>query len=636
VTARFRPFLASLLLCATLALAQEPQGQQPPADPATAAEPDPENLPYTVEIAPTGDAALDAALKAVSQLVTLQDSSPTTAGGVLARANGDRERLQRALQSEGYWAGTTKIEMLGGTVGEPGLLERLEATREKPLKIRITADKREPYHIAHIRLRADTAAEQAAVDEAGAKPYDLKVGDVARAAPVLAAERTLLDRLLEQGHPLATVAKRETTVDHDRRTMDVAWTFAPGPVATFAAPNVEGMTRIDASFLREEASQIEGERYSPERLERQRQELMALGAFGSVQARAAERLDEAGRLPVTFVVAERARRAIGINLAYETNYGPTVRVYWEHRNLFGHAEQLRLEAEIARLGTNGGLENSTYRIGGTYRDPHVFGLGFGPQWSFIGSIWYLRERLEAYDRDAITLSALLERRYSRRLSFNFGPVLDFGSSGPPGGTLTPYQIAGVQFGTRYDGTDSLLDPARGWRVNGTLTPSWSFRDSTPFAPLRVTASTYWDVFGERRTILAVRGTFGSLLGADLANVPRHQRFYAGGGGSVRGYDYQSIGPRDALNRPSGGSSLLETSLELRQRIWGNIGGVAFVDAGSVGTSSAPDTSNLRVGAGVGLRYFTAIGPIRADIAVPLVKQQGNSAFGLYVGIGQSF
>ena len=96
---------------------------------------------------------------------------------------------------------------------------------------------------------------------------------------------------------------------------------------------------------------------------------MALGAFGSVRARAAERLDEAGRLPVTFTVAERARHALGVNLAYETNYGPSIRVYWEHRNLFGRAERLRLEAEVARIGTNGGLEQSTYRIGGTYRDP---------------------------------------------------------------------------------------------------------------------------------------------------------------------------------------------------------------------------------------------------------------------------
>jgi translocation and assembly module TamA len=126
------------------------------------------------------------------------------------------------------------------------------------------------------------------------------------------------------------------------------------------------------------------------------------------------------------------------------------------------------------------------------------------------------------------------------------------------------------------------------------------------------------------------------MGAEQANVPRHQRFYAGGGGSVRGYDYQSIGPRDQFNRPSGGASLMEASLEWRQRVWGDIGAVAFVDAGSVGTGTSPDTSNLRVGAGAGLRYYTPIGPVRVDVAVPLVKQRDNSAFGLYVGIGQSF
>ena len=119
-------------------------------------------------------------------------------------------------------------------------------------------------------------------------------------------------------------------------------------------------------------------------------------------------------------------------------------------------------------------------------------------------------------------------------------------------------------------------------------------------------------------------------------MPRHVRFYGGGGGSVRGYDYQSIGPRDAQNRPSGGGSLVETSLEVRQRVWGDIGAVGFVDAGSVGSGSAPDFNNLRIGAGIGLRYYTPIGPIRLDVAVPLTKQRGDDTFELYIGIGQAF
>nr|WP_256476256.1 BamA/TamA family outer membrane protein [Siccirubricoccus soli] len=363
---------------------------------------------------------------------------------------------------------------------------------------------------------------------------------------------------------------------------------------------------------------------------------MGLGVFSAVRAEPGEALAPDGTLPVTFAVTERARHAIGFGAAYETNYGPSARIYWEHRNLFGGAERLRLEAEVARLGEAGGLDRSTYRVSAAYRDPAMLSAWLGPDWSLLANAALLRERLEAYDRDAITASVLAERKISERLSANLGPVMDFGSIGPPDGKLTPYQIAGIQFGARYDGTDSLLDPSRGWRVTGTLTPSWSFRDSAAFAPLKLVASTYLDVAGDKRSIIAVRGAIGSLMGARQGEVPRHQRYYAGGGGSVRGFDYQSIGPRDERNKPSGGGSLLEASLELRQRIWGDIGGVAFVDAGTVGDSSAPDFSSLRVGAGLGLRYYTAIGPIRADFALPVIRQPGSSGYGIYVGIGQAF
>ena len=517
-------------------------------------------------------------------------------------------------------------------VDAPDLTERLERFGDGAVPVVVSVDKGEVYRIASISVRSVTpegaAAVAAAADELG-----LRVGDPARAESVLAAEGRLRDRLLAAGHPLATVAGRETVVNHDRRTMNIAWRLAPGPAAQFAAPQVEGAERVDTRFLqRYAAGRLENEPYSPDRLERARRSVLALGPFASVRARAADRLDGTGRLPTTFSVAERARHAVGLSAAYETNYGPSVRAYWEHRNLLGGAERLRVEAELARIGTGGSIGEMTYRGGVTYRDPGLFGR----ELTLVVSLFALRERLEAYDRDAITGTVLFEQRLSERLNVFAGPTVDFGRSGPPDGDLSPYQIAGLTFGGRYDGTDSLLDPSQGWRANGAVTPAWSFSTSAPFAPLRATGSTYWDVFGNRRSILAARGTLGSLLGAQLSDVPRHMRFYGGGGGSVRGYDYQSIGPRDERNRPSGGGSLVEASLEWRQRVWGDIGAVAFVDAGSVGSSSAPEFSNLRVGAGLGLRYYTPIGPIRADVAVPLVKQQNSSSFGLYVGIGQAF
>ena len=209
--------------------------------------------------------------------------------------------------------------------------------------------------------------------------------------------------------------------------------------------------------------------------------MLALGPFASVRARAADRLDETGRLPTTFTVVERARHAVGLSAAYETNYGPSVRAYWEHRNLLGGAERLRVEAEVARIGTGGSIGEMTYRGGVTYRDPGLFGR----ELTLVVSLFALRERLEAYDRDAITGTVLFEQRLSERLNVFAGPTVDFGRSGPPDGDLSPYQIAGLTFGGRYDGTDSLLDPSQGWRANGAVTPVLELLHERPLrAPAR--------------------------------------------------------------------------------------------------------------------------------------------------------
>ena len=125
-----------------------------------------------------------------------------------------------------------------------------------------------------------------------------------------------------------------------------------------------------------------------------------------------------------------------------------------------------------------------------------------------------------------------------------------------------------------------------------------------------------------------------LYGRD--DITFDKRFYAGGGGSVRGYTYQSIGPRDAANRPLGGSSLVEGSIEWRQRLSENWGMAAFLDAGAVGEEARPDVRQMRAGTGLGLRYLTAIGPLRFDLGLPLDRQKDDPSFAIYIGFGQAF
>jgi translocation and assembly module TamA len=584
---------------------------------------------YETSLVPTGEAALDTALTDASRLRRLAEEAPVDGFGLVARARAEIPLLEQVLQSQGYWGGRAEVRLAGQPADTPGLAERLAATPGPvPAEIRVVPGRR--YTLRRLELRADSAAGAPAVAGIGAPPA-LSPGDPAVAGPVLDAEGAILDRLREAGHPLATVADREVVVDHNAGAMDVAWIVSPGPRARFAVPEITGETAVNRRLIERVTGRLSGQPYTPGALDRTRRDLLALGAFDTVRARAAERLDAAGNLPVTFALADRPRNAAGFNIAYETNFGPTGRVYYERRNVFGNAERLRVEAEVSRLGAGGGTEDINYRLGATLRRP---GLIDGRTTLTLEAA-ALRERLEAYDRDAFVASALLERPIGERWTVQGGPTFETGRIGRDG-DLSPFTLLGLVLGVRYDGTDNLLDPRRGVRVSLAATPYADLSgDSGGFVRTLGSVRTYLDLTGTGGSVLALRGTVGSLLGAD-AGVPLDKRFYSGGGGSVRGYAYQSIGPRDARRRPLGGNSLVEGSVELRQRVTQTIGVVGFLDAGSVGQTETPSFADVRLGAGLGVRYATAIGPLRLDVAVPLNPQPGDSAYGLYVGLGQAF
>ncbi|PWC30510.1 autotransporter assembly complex protein TamA [Teichococcus aestuarii] len=586
------------------------------------------NLAYTVALPETGDEALDTAIRNASALERLRESAPVDAYGLIGRALAETDNMRDALRSEGYYGGSARIAIDGQAPDSPGLAERLLAREgnAEPVPVSVMVEPGPQYRLAPVRLQAEPAG--ASIADAG--ETGLKEGDPARAQPVLDAEGRLRDALRNAGHPFAAV-RRRVTVDHDTNRMEVTFTVAPGPRPQFARPGVSGEERTDSDLLARIVAPMQGQGYSQKAIDDKRRDLLSLGVFSTVRARAGERLDEAGDLPLTFTVAERPLHAIGFSAAYETRYGPTFSTYWEHRNLFGGAERLRLEAEVNRLGTTGDTSDTGGKIGASLRTPWFAGRNQ----TLTFDIAALRERPDAYDRDAFTLGALLEREFSPRLTYGFGPQIEF-SRVTQDNVTTNYQLLGLIGQLRWNDTDNPLNPSRGIRAALLVNPIYSLGESNAFTRLRAQGSTYFDVSGDKGSIIALRGVVGSIVGASFGGVPPDKRFYAGGGGSVRGYSYQSVGPRTASDEPAGGLSLVEGSVELRQRISGPIGMAAFVDAGSVTRDPTPDFGNLKVGAGLGVRYLTAIGPLRADIAIPLNKESGDSAFGLYVGIGQAF
>lgn len=606
-----------MLLCIFFILSNPLPAQEPPA------------IPYRVEITPDDDRALVSAIEAVSQLIKLAETAPTDGYGLLARARADLPRVAEALRAEAFWGGAARIEIAGEDVNQRGAAPP-EADPTKPLPVSLILTPGPRYRIGQILLRAEPADQDALLEQAAAE-LRIAEGDPARPADILTVEEALLRELRRAGHPLASVVAREAVVDHDTKTMDITWRIAPGPLADFARPSVAGTTRTNPAMLeRLAARRLEGQPYSPERLERARRALMGLGVFGFVQAEEGKALDPSGRLPVHFQLQERPRHVVGGRFGFETNYGLTASGYWEDRNIFGGAERLRLEGEIARIGETG-IEDATYRAFATLRTPEFLGRDLQST-SQIGAV---RERLRAYDRDAALASFVLEHRLSDTMAIAAGPNYEEGRIGRDG-DMEAFRLFGLTGIFRYDNTTNPLDPRQGQRFTFSATPYYSAMDANSFTRALAIGTSYFDILGNGDSVLALRAALGSAPGADRDEITLDKRFYAGGGGSVRGYTYQSIGPRDAANRPLGGASLVEGSIEWRQRLSQNWGMAAFLDAGSVGEEAKPDFSRLRAGTGLGIRYLTAIGPLRFDVGVPLDRQKDDPSFAIYIGFGQAF
>ncbi|HTN96074.1 MAG TPA: BamA/TamA family outer membrane protein, partial [Nordella sp.] len=309
---------------------------------------------------------------------------------------------------------------------------------------------------------------------------------------------------------------------------------------------------------------------------------------------------------------------------------------WGHRNLFGGAETLRIDGQVSWFGGKPDAVPDAdpfgYVLKATFTKPGIFTVDD----DFLAEAAVLREVTDAYVRDAVTFTAGVRRQISEALSVQVGVDFEQAYVEDSDGKRNDF-VAGLPIDVVYDTTDSLLDPTRGIRSAARLEP-FAFLGEAGAGPVlaRGSLAGYYAMDDRSRFILAGRVAGGSLVGADLSDVPPPRRFYAGGGGSIRGYDYQSVSPRNDKGDIIGGLSYFEASAEMRVRITETIGVVPFVDMGAAFEDEVPDFSGLRYSAGLGLRYYTAIGPIRLDAAVPLNPDDRQTGYGIYVSIGQAF
>ena len=581
-------------------------------------------LPYQTSLTSTGDPALDQVLHDSSTLVTLQANAPVGPFALVARARDDTARLAAALHSFGYYAGAVELTIDGRPLDDPGLIDALEqAPAAPPARVAGHVTLGPLFHLGTVTVQGDLPA--GAATELG-----IHTGDPARAAPVLAAGAQLLTELQNAGYALATVEPPVALLHPATQTLDVTFVVHAGKRVDLGPIAIAGLDRVHEAYVRNRLTVHQGDQFDLEKIEAARADLAGLGVFSDVRAEPATTLDAGGQLPLRFVVTESKPRAVDLGLSYSTDLGVSPSIGWHHRNLFGNAEQLNLTASVTDGGT---AENGLgYKVGAQFIKPDFLTR----DQSLQIEIDALRQDLEAYNQDGLLESVAISRPLWPHWTGSVGlnGEQEYITQESVGRS---YDLVGLPLSLKYDSSNNLLNPTAGIRAALSVTPTHSLSvGGATFTIFQAAASTYFNVSGDGRSVIALRALLGEVSGAGQFDLPPDQRFYAGGSATVRGFRYQSVGPQFPDGKPEGGTTIGAGTVELRQRLWGNWGMATFVDVGQVTASGPPLSATWRIGAGVGVRYFTSIGPIRLDVAVPVNRPPGGDAFELYIGLGQAF
>jgi len=574
------------------------------------------DLNYRAEITGAEDSDLADLLDKVSELKTLEDRPPASEEALRRRAERDLGRLADAARSLGYWGAEFSYDV---------------DTATDPAKVTVTVKPGPLYHVASVMVLGPDG--QPLSMPLGEQKLPLKPGDPARTAPVVATETALVAAFGETGHPFAKVENRRVEIDHGTQTMDVTYTLDPGPVMRFGPPAIEGLERLDPAYVEGRIRWQRGEVYDASKVEETRRALIESGLFSTVQITSTADSDNPEDVRMTIDATERLHRTIGVGLAYNTSQGAGARAFWENRNLFGNAEFLRLSAEV-------GQQIDAFRA--NFRRPDFLAI----DQDFLATAEIDNDTPVAYHSRRALATAGLERRFGRLLTggvafevekANVVQLADVNSITAAQRTQH-YELVGVPAYLKLDATDNLLNPTTGYRAQLAVTPSYIFsKPSLTFVSNLISGSTYLALGSEERAIVAGRVALASLDGAPLFQLPADQRIYTGGGGSIRPYGYQMAGPLAPNNDPIGGKSSLVLNLEARVKITENIGIVPFIDAGSYYESPVPQLGRtLLYGVGLGLRYYTAFGPLRLDLATPLHKRSADSPIQVYISLGQAF
>ena len=456
---------------------------------------------------------------------------------------------------------------------------------------------------------------------------NLRTDDIAEPARVLATERALISALRNRGYAFAKAEPREVLGDEQAATINVSYRLSVGTRVRFGHVNFVASTRLRRTFADRLVPFQMYDLYSPSALNELIRRLDETRLYSVYTARLApiarEHIGGDAVHDIDVTLVERDRFTIGAGASFSTDEGPGLTIEWTRRNATRRGDRVTLTGVIAQRQRS---------LSSEWSFPNALGYGRSLRLSGFGGF----DETDAFDRTSLVFGTSLDIKRSPVLTYALGGTSEFSRETDTTGEQDLW-ILSVSGAAGLDLSDDLLDPSEGWRAEVRAEPGTVIGDEqSNFVSLLSAASAYRTIDPDKAWVAAIRARMGSVLGADTLELPTSRRFFAGGGGSARGYAYQSIGPKDDTGRPIGGRGLFETSAELRWRRSDNLGFAVFVDAAAVTSNDVPTVDDMRFGAGIGARYYTAIGPIRLDLATPLSREDGEDPVQIYISIGQAF
>ncbi|MDP9057379.1 MAG: BamA/TamA family outer membrane protein [Pseudomonadota bacterium] len=605
-------------------------------------------LDYAVDAAAFPErAAFEARFRSLSAVATLPSRDVGNVGQLAVRAVSDRDLLLRLLRNYGYYDGEV-IQTVSRLARDnvPAILSAAPASAVN-VSFEIVPGPRYSFAAIDLGQLPETGSDYPALR----KSLAIETGDPLHADAIVAGRAALDTALGETGYPFAQLGDASLLIDHQRQAGDLTLPVIPGGKYRFAGITSTNPHFLSASHLARIARFKPGQTWQRSKVEDLREAILATGLVASVTVTPKETTKpqpgEPGDAMLDVAMTKARQHTVSAAIGYDTAAGFRLETSWENRNQFPPEGLLRLRGVA---GTQEQLAGVTFRRNNFDGRDRALTIDLYAQNANLTA--YAARKLDfvaTYER----LTTLLFQKpwvwsvgveavaSAEREGMPNGTVLGNSDAGTVNYSLprTNYITTALPLRVAYDGSDSLLDPQRGWRAALRVSPELSLGrgHSSPYVTSQLDVSAYQPVAAG--TVIAERVRLASIFGTDLENIAPSRRLYAGGGASIRGFGYDLVGPRNALGELTGGRSLYEFSIEARLHT-GLFGGamslVPFFDTGGVGTGSSPDFRDRRMGAGLGVRYNTGFGPLRIDVGTPLDPHPGESRVGVYIALGQAF